>query len=372
MHRLAFTHEVRGVSDTSLREGLIRTLRDSGLRLDVSQPGHAQLSEPALGEPNDHCRLSASLSFLHGPDGVLLLCLVKVIDVGTDASQGSGHYLAARLQDLQTAVQKRLRSLGADVKSRAGDRGRSQRAMGPDVIWQSRPWLNGDRRPEPNGLTADDQSRVVIHDPAGRRSVPRRDVEAYLALGRFVAGHSSVEEVDQQGLVGCIQALWWTIEAESESEISLDDVGAGMTQFLDRQVRIRDQMPVRQVYQCRECRFEKVVDPECVRLLRRNRLIMSTSTPRQSPSTPGGGVFRLGGRLMSIKDLDPDYICSRCQGREADETLATICPECGALSKDPVLSVCQSTGCQLDFRRFLAHSRSALIASPLRNVFAHM
>jgi hypothetical protein len=365
MHRLAFTHEVRGVSETSLREGLIVALRGSGLRLDLSQPGHAQLSEPDLGELNAHCRLLASLSFLHGPDGVRLLCLLKALDVGTHASRGPGHYLAARLQELQTVVEKRLRSLGVDVRSRAGDRARSRRATGPDVIWGSRPWRNSDCRPGLNGRTADEQFMVVISDPVGRHSVPRRDLEAYLALGRFVAGHSSVEGVDQQGLAGCVQALWWTIEAEDESDISLDDAGATMTRFLDRQVRIRDQLPVRQIYRCRDCQFEKVVDPECVRLLRRNRLIMSTAAPSQSATTPEADAFRLGGRLLSIKDLDPDYICPRCQGREADETLATICPECGALSKDPVLSVCPSTECHLDFRRFLAHSRSALVASPV-------
>ncbi len=132
MHALAFTHEVRGVSSSSLHEGLILTLRGSGLRLDASQPGHAQLSEP-VGEPNSRCRLSASLSFLNSRDGVLLLCLVKVLDADASSDQGSGYYLAARLQDIQKVIENRLRGLGADVRSRSGDPGRARRTRG-DVI----------------------------------------------------------------------------------------------------------------------------------------------------------------------------------------------------------------------------------------------
>jgi hypothetical protein len=159
-----------------------------------------------------------------------------------------------------------------------------------------------------------------------------------------------VEGVDPQGLTGCVRALWWAIEAERiESEVSLDDVSARMMRLLDRQVWIRDQMPVRQVYRCRDCRLEKVIDP-----------------------APACSVFRPGGRLFSIKDLDPDYVCARCHGTEADESLATICPACGAISKDPVLSACKSPGCLMDFRRFRAHPRSAIVASPFRNAFADM
>jgi hypothetical protein len=371
MHALAFTHEVRGVSSSSLHEGLILTLGGSGLHLESSQPGHAQLAEP-VGDPNSHRGLSVSLSFINGHDRVLLLCLVKVLDVGAHSDQGSGYYLAARLKDIQNVIEKRLRGFGADVRSRSGDPGRARRTSG-DVISRSREGLNGNRFPRPTDLTADEQCRVLIDTPHGRHSLPRRDVEAALALGRFIAGHPPVDAVDPQGLADCVRALWWTIEAEShESEILLDEVSSRMIRFLDRQVRIRDQMPVRQVYQCRDCRLEKVIDPECVRLLRRNRLVMSASTLGPSASAPGCSAFRLGGRLLRIKDLDPDYVCSRCHATEADESLATICPECGALSKDPVLSACRSTGCSMDFRRFLAHSRSALVASPLRNAFADM
>jgi hypothetical protein len=157
--------------------------------------------------------------------------------------------------------------------------------------------------------------------------LPRRDIEAFFALGRFIAGHPSVEAVGHAGLAGCVRALWWMVEAEVDaSEVSLDEATARMMRLLDRQVRIREQMPVRLVYRCRQCRQEEVID-----------------------LAPGSRVFRPGGRLVSIKDLDPDYVCSHCHGTEADESLATSCPECGALSKDPVLSECTSPGCLMDF-----------------------
>lgn len=62
--------------------------------------------------------------------------------------------------------------------------------------------------------------------------------------------------------------------------------------------------------------------------------------------------FVLVGTLFNLKRLDPDYVCPRCQGMDADEGLATFCPQCGDLRKEAVLRKCPK--CHHDFLAGLA------------------
>jgi hypothetical protein len=54
------------------------------------------------------------------------------------------------------------------------------------------------------------------------------------------------------------------------------------------------------------------------------------------------------GQVFKLKRLDPKYVCSRCQGMEADERIVTFCPTCADLQRDVVLRLCGK--CGFDFR----------------------
>jgi hypothetical protein len=123
-------------------------------------------------------------------------------------------------------------------------------------------------------------------------------------------------------------------------------------EFMHLQVRIRSSLPVRTLHKCRDCRTEKITNPDFERLVQRNQRIRSVAGGLGASFTRGGvAPFVLVGTLFHLKRLDPDYVCPRCQGLEADETLATFCPACGDLRKDAVLRVCPK--CQHDFRSAL-------------------
>jgi hypothetical protein len=120
--------------------------------------------------------------------------------------------------------------------------------------------------------------------------------------------------------------------------------------FVHQQVLLRAQLPLREMQRCRECRFERVVNPDYQKMVRRNRRWQKiTGLAGLTVTTQGVNMLLVAGRLFNLRQVDPDYVCPRCQGMQADVTLATICPGCGEVNRDPVLRRCPRTGCGFDF-----------------------
>jgi hypothetical protein len=60
----------------------------------------------------------------------------------------------------------------------------------------------------------------------------------------------------------------------------------------------------------------------------------------------------LVGKLLQLKQLDPNFVCPRCQGMDSDCGIVTFCPSCHARRDDTVLHACST--CHYDFRSGLA------------------
>ncbi len=129
----------------------------------------------------------------------------------------------------------------------------------------------------------------------------------------------------------------------------IDATDRPVVEFMEQQARMREQLPVRTLHRCCDCGHEKVSNPDYKKLMDRNRKLQALTgavglTMRGGSASP----FLLVGALFRMKKLDPDYVCPRCQGMESDDRLATFCPECGSLRKEPVLRTCSK--CEHDFR----------------------
>jgi hypothetical protein len=106
---------------------------------------------------------------------------------------------------------------------------------------------------------------------------------------------------------------------------------------------------VRLLMRCATCRLERVVNPDLARLRERSRRtrLLSTSV---------GAVFGvhqispfiLVGRLAQLKKSEPDFVCTRCQGTDADRRPITFCSRCGERLDESVLRTCPK--CRLDLR----------------------
>lgn len=130
--------------------------------------------------------------------------------------------------------------------------------------------------------------------------------------------------------------------------IPVSDEERPILEFMHSQVRIRDGLPVRTLHRCRDCRFEKITNPDFERLMERNRKLRSLASAAGATISSGGiRPFVVVGALFRLKSLDPSYTCPRCQAMQADEALATFCPACGDLRKEAVLRSCPK--CHHDF-----------------------
>ncbi len=152
------------------------------------------------------------------------------------------------------------------------------------------------------------------------------------ALERFAG---SVEQALTQAAPGTVR-------------IPVADGERPVLEFMHTQVRIRDGLPVRTLHRCRDCRFEKITNPDYERLMERNRKLRSLASAAGATISSGGvRPFVVVGALFQLKHLDPSYTCPRCQAMQADEALATFCPACGDLRTEAVLRRC--TKCDHDF-----------------------
>ncbi len=123
-------------------------------------------------------------------------------------------------------------------------------------------------------------------------------------------------------------------------------------EFLEQQALLREQLPVRTLHSCKDCGQQKVSNPDYVKLKERNRKMQALTGAVGVTFRGAVNPFLLVGPLFRLKKLDPDYVCGRCQGMNADECIATFCPECGNLCIDAVLRRCGK--CEHDYRSAVA------------------
>jgi len=195
---------------------------------------------------------------------------------------------------------------------------------------------------------------VTFRSSAGVAVMSLAEVQAQLGVAVMVVGHpGSVPptltrdvEVFASGLERRLTAA-----AGHPLEVELSEDLRPTFEFLVRQASIRAELPMRQLHTCTTCRLEKITNPVYTRLAARNEKIGDIVAGVGATITSGGisPTFVLG-QVFKLKKLEPDYVCSRCQGLEADERVVTFCPECGELQKDVVLRLCPKCGFDFETR----------------------
>ncbi len=212
-------------------------------------------------------------------------------------------------------------------------------------------------RTGPTSALADAQlATVTFMSPDSTTQLPADTVDGMLMVGQLVA---SRPESMPPNLVAQLQASLLMLEqrvaqldAGNRTEgltIQVDTGAVPVITFMFQQAALREQLPVRVLMRCTTCRLEKVVNPDLAKLRERNRRarVLSTSVGavlgvhQISP-------FILVGRLSQVKKTEPDFICPRCQGTDADQRPITFCPRCGERLDGSVLRACPK--CKLDLR----------------------
>ncbi len=197
---------------------------------------------------------------------------------------------------------------------------------------------------------------VTYRSSPGLALLTLAETQADLGIAVLVVSHpgSMPENLSrdvEQFAAGVERQL--TAAAGHAVSIDVSDAQRPVLEFLHQQAQIRAELPLRELHTCRSCRLEKITNPEYERIAARNEKIgdivagvgATISAKGISPTFVLGQVFKL-------KKLDPDFVCTRCQGMEADERIVTFCPSCAALMKEVVLRLCPK--CKFDFRTKVA------------------
>lgn len=194
---------------------------------------------------------------------------------------------------------------------------------------------------------------VVVTVPGAVARLTPDDLQTHLAIARMIGGTSGALPEQLAGDLGEVAlALARATESPTPPETRIEAPGRHkpVYVFVHQQVLIRAGLPLRELHRCRECRFEKIVNPDYKALLQRNRRLQKiTGLAGLTVGMAGPSMLLVAGRLLNMRQTELDHVCPRCQGMEADVSLITICPGCSEIRKEPVLRRCPRAGCGFDF-----------------------
>lgn len=178
------------------------------------------------------------------------------------------------------------------------------------------------------------------------------ETQARLGVAVMIASHPGSMPAnlarDVETLAAAIE-MTLTAAGGRATQFPVADTQRPVFEFLNQQAEIRSSLPMRELHICRSCRLEKITNPEYQRILARNEKLGDIVAGVGATIGKGGisPTFVLG-QVFKLKRLDPNYVCSRCQGMEADERIVTYCPNCADLARDVVLKACPK--CKFDYR----------------------
>jgi hypothetical protein len=145
---------------------------------------------------------------------------------------------------------------------------------------------------------------------------------------------------------------------------------------------VRGDLPVREFYNCRDCGYGKVVNPLYHEQVNRDRTLQ-TAIALAGLLHPSG-VFTIASRLMNLRGPSTRFRCAKCEGMQADISLATICPQCHTITTQPVLRTCNQPDCGYNYVKRIgqrslwttsetggSHDESAPAAAPISHAIPH-
>ena len=193
---------------------------------------------------------------------------------------------------------------------------------------------------------------VTFTSSAGVAVLTLAETQADLGVAVMVVSHPGAMPAsltrDVEIFAGSVEQRL-TAAGGGAAEVDVSDAQKPVFEFLRQQSQIRACLPMRELHICRSCRLEKIKNPEYQRIVSRNEKIGHLAAGVGATIGKGGitPTFVLG-QVFKLKRLDPEFVCSRCQGMEDDERLVTFCPNCANLERDVVLRLCPK--CGFDFR----------------------
>jgi hypothetical protein len=366
---------------TAVRATLLRVIRDLDCDIEnesfteVRATRGSQLGGATLSP--DRVPLNLQVTFEPLGTGTRVFVAIEdrwKVSIGRQGAASAAYERA--FSDLLGGIDAALRRLdpGASFTPWAGSTGDSSSSAA--VVQRAGRWekslmrrsarlLDGKPAPGPGQLGRGEaggsetgEVQVAIAAPG---KVARMDLAAayvLLTAGQLIAARPGKLPPP---MAAQVQALVILLERQLDTtsapqafvQIQIPPEHVPVVSFLRLQARLRDELPLRTLQVCTTCKLEKVVNPDFLQMRERTRRMkVLTGSFGAVIGAHHVSPYVLVGRLVQIKKSDPDFVCQRCQGLDADETIITFCPRCGDRRAESVLRECPR--CKLDYRSLVA------------------
>lgn len=201
---------------------------------------------------------------------------------------------------------------------------------------------------------------VMLRASGGSVPLTGHRLHELMSSASYIGAHGSALPAREQAALAELTAMCWPLLHGVHPGVRLSDELSRAANLADHQTRLRSSLAVRRILRCRDCQFDKVVNPEYGRIAKRNYRLRNAIGVGAAAIMPVATVATVGARFASGLSFEPDYVCPRCQGLDADELRACICPGCGQLRREVVLHQCPNQTCRHNFVAAIGDPRPLL------------
>ncbi|MCC7076520.1 MAG: hypothetical protein IT198_05290 [Acidimicrobiia bacterium] len=237
--------------------------------------------------------------------------------------------------------------------------------IGTRIVDRAGRWFEGGFRPKPSDRLRG-AKHVVFHAGESQLAVEVETAKAMLGVAVLIASTPGAMPANLQGDVERLAAQIESMQAGGSGcvRVVVAEEDRPIVDFLWQQAELRRGLPVRTLHRCRDCGLEKIHNPDYRKVMMRNNRVRALGGSLGATIGRGGlQPFVLLGTLVRVKDLDPEFVCPRCQGMDSDTRVVTFCPDCGTRADDPALRACAK--CGHDFRKAAGRPAWELAATSL-------
>jgi anaphase-promoting complex subunit 4/WD40 domain-containing protein len=176
--------------------------------------------------------------------------------------------------------------------------------------------------------------------------------DAMVGIGKSIQDQSgTIRQADRLAdLVGFMQRLRDVLVTACSSAVRIDvsAAEAGIATFLLNQTLARADLAWRVRHVCRTCGQAQLSNPSYDALMKRRQAMLTLTRSVGMVIMPGHiAPYLMVNSLLGFAKVNPDYVCARCKGMEADESVVVFCPSCRAECGQAVLKTCKR--CQHEF-----------------------
>lgn len=164
-----------------------------------------------------------------------------------------------------------------------------------------------------------------LADRHGARGTLNRAKNVMKQAGQVIAHWKNPAEA-----LGSAQPQTWLCTIE------LTQAEADLYNLCARQSEIAQGYETRLLRTCRSCRQQRIINPKFEKMQKEKKQLQDWMTMQRNI-------------LMAVSRLrnDPNFVCTRCQGLEADERQIVLCPRCGTPHTRVLLGPCVKCGLDL-------------------------